>query len=303
MSSVKETIPMDCRNALEMLEVLRPDSHDAMAADVAAAVAHVEACPSCRSTAASRRSLDRRIARVMRDVPIPTGLKERLLSTAASAAADDFGANQLDTEASETDFAEAEQAVVEQRSAHAGAARQSRRMWMQATLATTATCLCMGVALWRFGYLQSSQMTLEDFRATATLDVAGLDEFDGSFPVQRPGFGWRSSRRVVVATPALGYSPNEGSRHEVAVFEFQFTAHGGRTVRGALLAIPAAQIADPPRAGAFIPGNVQYISTEAGPFPTVAWTEGDLVYLCIVPENAAGRLDDLQRELRRSGLT
>ncbi len=288
---------MDCRRALEFLEVVRPDSPDGLLPELAAAVAHVDACSHCRSTVADRNLLDRKIARTMQDVPIPAGLKDRLLAATIPADADDFGASQLEAEEA------ALEAVAELHDSSSSKTRgPARRTWLQAALAVTAACLCVGVGLWRFGYFEPSQVTLEDFRDSATLDLADLPDFEGDFSPERPGFGWRASPHVVVETPAKGLSLDGGTLHQIALFQFRFQVRR-RTVRGALMTVPLSRVADPPPAKSFIPGNVHYVATGQGEFTTVAWTERDLVYVCVVPKSAAGRLDDLQRELRRSGLT
>lgn len=286
---------MDCRSALELLEIVRPESRDVTEPDVSAAVAHVDACPRCRSTIAGRDALDVKIARTMQDVPIPAGLKERLLATSIPSSEDDFGASQLEFE--ETGCVA--QPVIVHESKQRGS---SRRVWLQGAVACAAACLCVVIGLWRFGYFEPAKLTLDELRGSATLDLADLPAFAGDFAAERPGFGWRASSDVDVATQARGFFP-AGKRHQVALFEFRFRVKRNSLVRGALMAVPAALLADPPQDKSFDPGNVQYVATGNGTFPTVAWREGDLVYVCVVPESAAGRLDDLQRELRRNGLT
>lgn len=76
---------MNCHNALEILESARPASGDLSEPELVEAAGHLENCSACRDVHRWREHLDRRIGRVMRDVPLPGGLRERLLSALALA--------------------------------------------------------------------------------------------------------------------------------------------------------------------------------------------------------------------------
>ena len=75
---------MDCRTALEILEVARPDSDDVKQTELAWAQAHLDSCPRCEEAFHNRQALDRRIGRLMRDVSLPWNLKHKLLQDSIS---------------------------------------------------------------------------------------------------------------------------------------------------------------------------------------------------------------------------
>jgi hypothetical protein len=70
---------MDCKTARNLLEFNRPPGRDLDAPDRAALAAHLAVCPDCDGTARAERQFDEHLGRAVRDVPIPHGLKERLL--------------------------------------------------------------------------------------------------------------------------------------------------------------------------------------------------------------------------------
>ena len=70
---------MDCRSAIELLEVARPDSEDLDDRELASAAAHLEECPQCADQFRKSQVFDRKVGQVLRDVTIPPGLKEKLL--------------------------------------------------------------------------------------------------------------------------------------------------------------------------------------------------------------------------------
>jgi hypothetical protein len=71
---------MDCRTARYLLEFARPGTNDLDAADRAALDGHLAICPDCDALARAERRLDEHIGEAVRDVPIPAGLKDRLLT-------------------------------------------------------------------------------------------------------------------------------------------------------------------------------------------------------------------------------
>lgn len=74
---------MQCRDAQFYLR-LRRHAADELGPDVAASLdAHLTGCPACAADARAVLSFDRAVANAMVSVPVPTGLRDRLLTTAA----------------------------------------------------------------------------------------------------------------------------------------------------------------------------------------------------------------------------
>jgi hypothetical protein len=71
---------MDCRTARYLLDFARPGTNDLDAADRAALEGHLAVCQECDSFARAERRLDEHIGEAIRDVPVPSGLKDRLLA-------------------------------------------------------------------------------------------------------------------------------------------------------------------------------------------------------------------------------
>jgi hypothetical protein len=71
---------MDCKTARNLLQFIRPHGHDLDAADHAALQAHLAECTECDAFARAERQHDAHVGAAIRDVPVPAGLKDRLLS-------------------------------------------------------------------------------------------------------------------------------------------------------------------------------------------------------------------------------
>ncbi len=76
---------MDCPHANLLLMFYRPDRPTDLATDDAAALqAHLATCPACAAKLAQQSALDQRLSAAMRNVPVPTGLADRLQDQARS---------------------------------------------------------------------------------------------------------------------------------------------------------------------------------------------------------------------------
>ena len=74
---------MQCRDAQFYLR-MRRHAADELGPDVTAPLdAHLAACPACAADARALVSFDRSLASAMRAVPVPAGLRDRLITTAA----------------------------------------------------------------------------------------------------------------------------------------------------------------------------------------------------------------------------
>ena len=75
---------MDCKTARFLLDLLRPQARDGDGTDLAALERHLAACPECAALAHAEHRAEARLARAMRDVPIPDDGRQRLLARLAA---------------------------------------------------------------------------------------------------------------------------------------------------------------------------------------------------------------------------
>lgn len=71
---------MDCRTAQILLEFARPLTRELDVTEAEALESHLADCPECARRARTLFATDERISAAMRDVPVPEGLRERLLA-------------------------------------------------------------------------------------------------------------------------------------------------------------------------------------------------------------------------------
>ena len=71
---------MDCKTARLLLDYARPAPAELPGGDAAALEGHLTACPECEALARAERQLDDHLGRAVRDVPVPDGLRDRLLA-------------------------------------------------------------------------------------------------------------------------------------------------------------------------------------------------------------------------------
>lgn len=79
---------MDCDNARLFLPFVTPGGKDLDGAEAAELHAHLEQCTACNTLAMNANRIDQHLGRAMRAVPLPAGMKERILERLA----DDRGA-------------------------------------------------------------------------------------------------------------------------------------------------------------------------------------------------------------------
>lgn len=71
---------MECLDVQQLLAFTKSKSAELDAPEQAAIQEHLEQCPDCSAIAQAEQRLDEVIGPVLRDVPVPAGLKERLTS-------------------------------------------------------------------------------------------------------------------------------------------------------------------------------------------------------------------------------
>ena len=129
---------MNCEQALEHLDAVRPDRSDLGEPELAEARAHLDKCPACTSEFQRRSACDLQV--VAMDVEIPEDLQARLLERIVGH----------------------EKRLVTDDQVTPHPRRLSRRFWF-AGLATTALVLVATVA-WHFSSPATGPVTLQQLR-------------------------------------------------------------------------------------------------------------------------------------------
>ena len=286
---------MDCVTSRQFLDLYSPGGGDAEAVQ---AQKHVAECSECAAVADSRRRFDLRLGAVCRDVPVPAGLKERLLSAVAAAAQNQPAQSELvpsaqpERNAGELEVTpsrgEMRQATTRQPYEPAreptiltsvpakGRTQSSTRRWTW----IAAACLLLFSASLAMLWPTSRNVPFEvvvEVVATPNLVEAQHPLFTGfsasstfSTPVslQLP----RSSRvaSVIRAQPRLIVVQGQ----PCAVYFFTMTGRRRATVPGRLLVLPKSLVQNPKAMTNALP--------TMGAWSVAAWSEGDLVYVLTV---------------------
>jgi hypothetical protein len=285
---------MDCRTARDILDVIRPGAVDPADAEVSAAVAHLEDCDDCLLALRAHQALDRRIGRAIRDVPVPSGLRERLHAALAESAAECAGgsAETVSTAASNAGSIPVGAAIPAPSMDASGRPRRRGRTRGVRLAAVAAAVVLLVTAVWFFNREGGPRATLARVYAEAPLDPAVIEPFEGSFDPVLPSGGWMS--RVVIAPKPTGSSLGLGGEHVVALYRFRFRGRDGAAVYGVLAVAPAESI-DASRVlpSSFEAADADYPDrrmADGRPLGARAWSSDGFVYICFVP---ADRLDEL----------
>jgi len=281
---------MDCPEALERLELpdelggppLESASPAELSEELNAARLHVASCPSCARITEQRGQLDRRIGMVMRDVPVPASLRERLLSALAQTG---DAAHRVEVHA----VARKAESTQLQR-------RTDRRFWLQLTVGLCAA-LCVAAFFWNQSKPPKAEhLALRDIRDRVPVVLDNLDPFQGNFEPELPPDGWNSGG-IRFEETVVGFHRDSRGRHLAAVREFSFRNREGELLRGVLVIIPRSVLDDAPAAQFFsASGSTEYLRRDERTFATVAWSQNEFAYVCFVPaENDA--LESLERAL------
>ena len=251
---------MNCLTARQTMELARPDESDGAAIDEAAQ--HVKSCPTCQTTVRRREQFDTRIGELCRDVPVPAGLKERLLT---GIEATGFPAVVSPVVVSHV--------VVRPVKPKAG----SRRRWLAASLSAV---LCLVAATGSWLLLPHPPLKSLDEIAGSVLSGAIKSDELPEFTQFTGGLALRAPATMMAPRgmpPARRLVDSQLGDREVAIYFFTFRGPRGRMLTGRLAVVPAASVKDVPAALSF-PGPTLYKSG----FCTTAWVEGGFVYLCCV---------------------
>jgi hypothetical protein len=292
---------MNCLTARETLDSIRPhdqlrpdetrrpdevavfdtDGHELPAETLDEAARHVKSCPACQTAVRRREKIDERIRQLSRDLPVPEGLRERLLDQLARDNSSESHAGELQTILPQVASTPVTGTPVTGKPVTGKPAVRSRRRMM---VSTVAACVAMvaGVCIWEFWPSRHLPLSVDEIAGFAldgvkpAADLPVLTQFKGGLAVQLPSTIQKLSRsqpwqRLV--------DPRLGDR-EIAITYFTLSDGKRGKFDGLLVVIPAAAVKDLPAASsfAFAAGQPLY----RGLYCTAAWTEGKFVYLCCV---------------------
>jgi len=260
---------MDCQTAREILEVVRPNSNELREPEIVSAALHLESCDQCEELFQQQVSTDAQIGQAIRQVHVPEELKDRLLEVLAA---------EPQSEATT--------------SLPSSSTVSTRRNGFR-VFATTTACLILGVVAWWALPASQEQLVLNNLTPPAT-DSVLLTEFDQNFSVALPNDGnWTSSRLSLdgpKGEPLLG-----DLKHTRAIFFFEFPTRHRGTISGSLTVIPKEKVQSAPTETYY---SAQPISSPTGQFTSVAWTEGDFVYVCYIQGNVGGQWKAFQQAIQ-----
>lgn len=245
---------MDRRTILERLDIVRPGSNDLALPELATARQALRDDPEIAEEFERRQFLDRQTAHAMRDVPVPEGLRVRLLETLATADQIDPGGVTRPAEKS----------------------LGWNRRGVLAMVASIAVSLFAGGIYWSFNQQAPTPLTVAQVEQAAGCLLSGEVEavpFEGNFQPQLPQGHWR---RLRLTRAVFGLLPS-ASGHRAAGWRFTY----GRS-SGVLVMVPRNAVSNPPDHGRHYAGG-----------SSIAWTEGDFVYICRVNGRIENLLDQI----------
>ena len=278
---------MDCRRALEVLDVAGIDSNMTSEAALEAARAHLESCRRCEETLQSRSKFDAQIGQAMRDVQVPSTLKQRLLKSAADQEA--IALEQWDELTSTNVEIDLLRDLEKAKNSSQPRDQPWRRRWLVFSL--TAACLCVAVG-WLIVQTLSPSITLAEIHEMLPAAAAGqLPKFDGNFSTKPPKRGWEG---LLSGNQVMGLRSEDSGKHLMAVYKFRFRNSQRSFVSGLLFATPVDEVTDAPGDQFFARGSVVYLSDDSA---TVAWVSEGMLYVCWLPPGGGHDLRSLERAL------
>lgn len=241
---------MNPRTALERLDAVRPGSDDLSGPEMAGLADALAGDAELRAEFDRRRGWDREIASAIRDVPVPDGLKDRLLARLA---------------------------MPEPASAPPRTSLSRRRLIM--SLATLATGIAAGVVYWTAAD-SPSPVSVAEMRDAATellspraADVPFNDDFDPRLPET-----WKT--RLKVTAGPLGVLAEDGGPRAAA---WRVRSRGRAGWLAVVVAVPVDRVESPPTADSI--SDRDYVANpKASGVRTVQWTQDGFVYVCCVTD-------------------
>jgi len=253
---------MNCADTLEWLEAAELGQTESGTPEIVAARTHLADCRICQQEWPARKTWALQLAEAVPDVPLPSGLRERLLADVPAPAS----------------------TAVEQQPLR----RTSRRAVRYVLL--SAMCLTLLLGLVPFWPQPVQPLSLVELQQGLSVELVGLPEFRGEFDPRLPT-SWASSFEYDRSF-VRGFPPQGGASGQVALIPFQYPLAGqSEPVRGRLLILPREQFAESQASLVqrdFRQAQVQYFRGVPGAF--LVWGEDDLVYICLMsgdPEHLA----------------
>jgi len=244
---------MDCQTARQLIEMLAEGAEDWRSAEGESVQEHLTECALCQSVAADIGGWDRRLQAVMVAVPVPNGLRDRLLS-------------QLVKSASPPAVHSA---------SHFPAQGSFRRIAAGLSLSLAVVA---GIAFWMS---QPAQLQMASIQDSAVEQLQNrppdeLSQFDGSFVAEIVDAKWSK----VCTSPPVGLNLDGRSGHDVAAFRVNIPS---LRFRGWLVLIPVSRISDLP---------VTSVPTMGSYARTAAWNDGKYVFVCLSEQGSLQSLVD-----------
>ena len=244
---------MDCQTALQLIEMLPEGAAGWRSAEGETVRSHLSECPLCQSVATDIGEWDHRLHAVMVTVPVPDGLRERLLAQLSDSASPSLA----------------------QAPAIASPPKSLRRILAGLSL---SLALVAGMAFWisQPPQLQMASIQESAVRMLENRPPAGLSAFDGSFAAEILDAKWSK----VCASPPVGLNLDGRAGHDVAAFRVNIPS---LRFRGWLVLVPISRVAD-------LPTNS--IPTMSSYARTASWNDGKYVFVCLSEQGSLQSLVD-----------
>ena len=279
-------------------------ANDLPESDLAAAEEHLASCPQCEAISRNRRQLDRRIGRTLRAVEIPWAARQELMAQIArmEGPAVKAGAEIFAAAGTRGDDQMLRQRGTSE-SGSADAFRLPRRRFTKGLIVAVASLLVGAISVFTATWLLTPHWTVEEVtRELARIDfrsLQALPEFNGgkvaaSLPNEPAwqNLDW-SCDRVAKGLPATA------GHHQMAVYGFAIRQRH-RSISGLLAVLPRSHVRRPPAAQSLAETSpdayVEAAIAGDGDAVAVAWTSGDVVYVCLI-QGGADSLELLQRRV------
>ncbi len=267
---------MNCKEALNILEAVRPCSDDLSDPQFAEAVAWLNSDEECARLFDATQKLDVQISQVMQDIPVPAGLKKELIASLGLSEEKNVTQEEdLNKKVPLTELATPPSAVVS----------SSRRRWLWA-IVSSAACLVLGLYLWQQFPEEPKLLNIADIQKIATQQMEQweqLSNYSGPFsnPTETLGYDWTNGS--IRTTPFPKTLPVTQNFHQpIALFGFQVKLNETPRFDGIVLVVDAASVVNPPQSDYFSASRANYITTDQGNFLAVVWREENRIYICIV---------------------
>lgn len=237
---------MDCHTARQMIEMLPVGGHDLPSGEEQALRDHLASCPLCLSAAQEAGEWDANLQSAMMSVPIPDGLRQRLLSQLAQATP---------------------------HAPHKATSFPARtRMLRMASWLALSLILIVGSVFWlsRTPKLQLASIENGAIQQLRNHSDSTLSAFDQSFVADVTDSKWQKACQ----TPPIGLDLDKRAGHDLAAFRVNIPS---LRFRGWLVMVPISRIVDVP--ASTYPDTVHYAQL-------AAWHDDRFVYICLAEQGS-----------------